>query len=170
MTRGFSLIETLVVVALFAVIAAVVAQATAVSLTGSRKADAAGKVRENISYAVNVVERQLRSARRVSSACSPSGETGQTVLFTNEDGASATVGCTTGPSSYVYFSPPAPATTMVLTNRQTVSITNCTFVCTEGSGNLPPKIDITIEGTSRETEGAEAGIVQVQTSVNLRAY
>lgn len=166
MKKGFSLIETLVVVALFAFIGIVVSQSTAVSLTGSRKAEASTRVRENLNSALGVIERQLRSAKSISSC------TNTRVDFINEDGASSTISCnpssncTSTTQTYVYLN----SSTFRLTNTDSVCLTECQFTCTQASANVPYSVNVVLEGRSKNEIGVEDTTIRTGTSVNLRAY
>jgi len=168
--KGFSLIETLVVVGLFSVVALVIAQATAVSLKGSRKADASTNARENLTQAVNVIERQLRSARNVSAAdCT--GLPVSAIDYTDQAGRpssfscnSISTSCTNTTSSYV------ASGSARLTTPETICIIACQFICTPSSANLPPTVEIQIEGVNKNTVGVEGASVRLETGVTLRAY
>ena len=63
---GISLIEILIVIGIFAVLGIISTRAILLSLQGSKKGDAQVKVRENLDYAVSVIERQLRNAGSIS--------------------------------------------------------------------------------------------------------
>lgn len=163
--KGFSLIETLVVVSLFAVIGIVVSQATAVSLTGSRKADATTLVRENLSTAVSTMERKLRSAKSVT--CTGGA---QSISFRDENDILTNFTCIESAScastSYVY----SGSTTNRLTNSQDVCITACSFTCPVPTNSLPPNIEIYLQGRSRNVTGVEDTTIDIRTSVTPRAY
>jgi len=169
MKRGFSLIETLVVIAMFAIVAAVVSQSTAVSLRGSKKSDASAKTRENLSSAIGVIERRLRGASEITTVCDGVTPT-QSVQLTNQDGVTNTISCnpdtscTSGSNTYVLLDSDK------LTSTDDICITKCDFVCTQPSTNLPPTIEITIQGQSKDATGIEDTSVEVKTSVTLRAY
>lgn len=176
MKKGFSLIEILVVIALFAMIGVVVSQSTAVSLQGTRKADASSKVRENLNQALGVMERQIRAAKRIESACSVSGSESSTITYTDQDGVSGRVfncvntgACSASPNSYIASSS-GMATLVNITSPSTVCITECKFVCTQPANGTPPTVDISITGESKDVRGVENTIIKVQTSVNLRTY
>lgn len=169
---GFSLIETLVVVGLFAVIGIVVAQSTAVSLQGSRKADASSKVRENLNQAINVMERQLRSAKAITSpVCSTGGTSSTSINYTDQRGNPGSFTCYPEPNctSNSYVASPSAGTPLNLTSVETLCITACQFTCTKPVSG-PPTIDILLEGKSKEATGVEDTTIIVKTSVNLRAY
>lgn len=173
MRKGFSLIETLVVVGLFAVIGIIVSQSTATSLQGSRKADASSKVRENLSQAINVMERQIRSAKAVVSptVCSAGGTSATAINYTDQYGQPGSFSCnisTDCPTDAISYVASGSAS-LRLTSSDTLCITACQFTCTKPTVG-PPTIDIMLQGKSKEATGVEDTTVTVKTSVNLRAY
>lgn len=170
MRKGFSLIETLVVIAVFAIIATVVARATSVSLLGSRKSDASTKVRENLSLAMAVIERQLRNASEITSACVGATSTSIDYVdaFGNTTGFACNPGATCASGTNTYISSGSAA--VRLTNPEAVCITDCEFVCSRSGANLPPTVTIAIEGMSKDAAGIEDATVRLETGVSLRAY
>jgi len=174
--RGFSLIETLVVIGVFAVIATVVARATTVSLLGTRKSDASAKVRENLNLAMGVIERQLRSARAITSPPPCDGTPYNSISYIDQygDPSSFTCNpnptCSSGTNTYVA----SGSASVRLTNPESICITDCEFTCSPpvppDPPNLPPTVQIVIEGTSKETSGIEDTAVRLETGVSLRAY
>lgn len=170
MKSGFSLIETLVVIAMFAIIAMVVSHSTTTSLVGSRKSDASTKVRENLSIALSVIERQLRSAKEITSACT--GVSSTSISYIDEYGNPSTFNCnpssscSSGTNTYVS----SGSASVRLTSPETICITACSFTCTPSGSNLPPTVTISIEGRSKDTTGVEDTSVRLETGVSLRAY
>lgn len=169
MKKGFSLIETLVVVALFSVIGIVVSQSTAISLTGSRKADASTLVRENLNNAASVMERHLRSARSVTCSTTPP-ET--SISYKDENGNDSTFSCNVSPNcnsgTNTYVS--SGSASVRLTSSQEVCITACEFRCNPSTGALPPNIQIYLQGRSKNISGVEDTTIDIRTSVTVRAY
>ncbi len=169
MKKGFSLIETLVVIGLFALIATVVARSTAFSLSGSRKSDTSSMVREELENAVGVVERHLRSAKSID-ATSCTGLEMSSINYIDQSGAAATFTCVEDgdcsgtPDSQIAWSGSR------LTSQQNICLRQCKFTCTQAVGNLPPTVKILVEGVAKGTTGVEGSAITVETSVTLRAY
>src|SRR3989304_2065390 len=63
---GFSMIEILVVILVFATLAVLATDSLLLSLRGSRKSESTVSVRENLNYALSIIERQLHNAESVS--------------------------------------------------------------------------------------------------------
>ena len=59
-SRGFTLIEMLVVVFVFSIVGVMVTRSIQLTLRASRKSKAITEVQNNIDYAMNVIERRLR--------------------------------------------------------------------------------------------------------------
>ena len=62
---GFSIIEIIMVVGIFAVIGILVARTVIFTIRGTNKSEASIVVRENVDYAMNVMQRQLEGAKTV---------------------------------------------------------------------------------------------------------
>src|SRR5258706_12974663 len=88
--RGFSLIEMLVVMFVFSILAIVVVQTLAITLRGSKESESQVQARENIQYAISVMDRTVRNARRLT--CS--GATA-TLSYIDEYGNAANFQCLT---------------------------------------------------------------------------
>ena len=61
--KGYSLVEILVVIVLFSVLAVIATQTLFLSFRGSRKSGNVVLVRNNVDHATGVMERHLRNAR-----------------------------------------------------------------------------------------------------------
>jgi type II secretory pathway pseudopilin PulG len=138
---GISLIEILVVMGVFAVLGILTTRSVILSLQGSKKGDALVKVRENVNYAMAVMERQLRNAEEIT-AC-----TSSSILYKDSLGGDSSFSCSGG---YI------ASGSARLTSSEVV-ITACSFICTPST---PPQIDINIAA-----EGISA-----TTKVDLRTY
>lgn len=162
---GFSLIEILVVVSIFAILAAIATQTTVFSLRGARKSDSTIKVRENLNFALSIIERQLRNARAVS-PCPGSSTPLFTLNYTDQYDIPTSFSCNNiVPTGNGYIASGAGR----LTNSD-IAITQCYFVCSQSSTNLPPSVDVVLTGYNKLTGGAEGSLVTVDTKIMLRIY
>lgn len=165
--KGFSLVETIIVIAVFSILAVIVTQSLTLSLRGAQKGKAVGSVRENIEFALSVMERQLRSARSLN--CSASNH--NTLRYIDSAGNATTFSCRNESGSTYIASGSAR-----LTNN-TISIVNCNntdseriFDCISGSGN-PDSVIIRIRATDSSGLGrAEGASETFTTQVSLRNY
>lgn len=163
--KGFSLIEILVVIFVFAILATVAVQSLALTIRGTKKSESVIKSRENVQYAVNVMDRQLRNARSIS--CPVSGTQSNRIDYTDQYGSAAYFQCvTTGTDSYIASN---SASNRLTSNE--VRITNCAtaFTCSTAV-NVPDSIDIVINALDINSVGSEGSAVTVSTKILLRNY
>ncbi len=170
--KGFSLLEILVVVTIFAVISLVTSQAIILTLIGTHKADTISKVRQNLDYAIISMERQLHNAKAISQC--PNIDDKQ-ISFTDQNNALVTFSCvgtnTQNLPSYIASSSAA------LTSSD-LTITACSFVCNPGTTSAPPFVTINIkakqlQGTSTISSlsgGQNNAEISITTQVTLRSY
>lgn len=164
---GFSLIELLVVLFVFSILAVVVAQALTLTLRGSRKSETVTQSRENIQYAVNVMDRLLRNARDLTCPLAIDGVARSRVDYTDEDGNAAYFACiTSGGNSYIESNSIGARLT-----ANTVTITNCNavFTCKSGTG-VPDSVDVSITAADSNAAGAEGASITASTKIFLRNY
>lgn len=169
--RGFSLIEMLVVIAVFTIIIVIATQTLLFGLKNGRKSDSVGNVSESLNYAMDVMQRVLRSAQDVNCL----GSTGSTLNFTSEYGISSSFTCLTdGASGFHYIASSSASTTVNLTSVQKIDVTNCTTVftsiCSAAVPPVPPEVDITLTGKDVSTSGGEGSIITQKSRVFLRNY
>lgn len=156
--QGFSLIEILVVISIFAVIGMLATRSIFSTLRSARKSDSLVRVRENVNYALGVIERQIRTAESVT--CS--SVTAQNLPYIAEGGVSTFFDCTLGATGRI------ASGSAVLTSND-ISITACTFTCTQATNN-PPSINISITAEDNTSTGSEKGSISSQTEILLRNY
>ena len=158
---GISLFEILIVISVFALLAAVSTQSIFLTLRGARKSDALGKVRENLGYALAVVERQLHNATYVVEC--PNSDT-SIINFEDQEGNSASFSCQNiGTSGYI-------ASGSARLTSDEIEVTSCVFTCEPGSGNIPPAIAVDVAATDPNAKSIEGASVTVSTKIFLRTY
>jgi len=169
--KGFSLIETLVVVIVFAVLAGATAQSVALSLRSAHKSDQVSEVRDNFDFAISIIERELRNSQTITSSCTgspaligPSNAPG--VQYEDEDGISHAIYCqNVGSNGYIYADISGS-----LTNED-IAITACEFTCNKSGDGLPESIYISMSGELKDSpSAAQASPLTVDTIVRLRVY
>lgn len=155
---GLSLIEILVVITVFSILAILATRGVLLTLRGSRKSDALTGVRENVGYSFAVMERNLRNAQTID--CT----TPTRVDYTDQNDTAGFFSCEdVGANGYVSSS------SARLTSDQ-VNVTSCSFTCAAATAGVPPSIDIDISAQDVNAQGAEGGQVTIQTRINLRTY
>ena len=153
MNKGFSLIEILVVIGVFAIIGLITSQSVLTSLKGARKADAETQVRQNIDYTTQVIDRQLRSAKSVS--CVSATEVdfvdsgGQNQSFSKSDNA-------------ILFS------SQELSSSD-ISITDLSFTCS-GTFGVTQSVGVAITGLKSGVDTAEQSPISTQLTITLRNH
>lgn len=156
--RGVSFIEILVVVLVFSVVAGLATQSLLLSLRGAKRSESSIGVRENLNYALSIIERQLHNAESVS--C-PSPTT-----ISYDDGAPPldTFTCDLSPGNQFVASSSARLTS------SDVIVTACNFVCTVGGAGVPDSVSISITAQDADSAGLEQQQVTTDTQIMLRTY
>ena len=162
---GFSLIEILVVLAVFSILAIIATQGIFVTLRSAKKSEVTSRVKENLAYAMAVIERQLHNASEVT----PCPNASPTRLdYTDKDGKATYFACqSVGAAGYV-----ASGSATIRLTSDAVSVTSCSFSCaTPPPGvDAPPSVDINITAQDATTLGAEGAQVTTSTKIYLRSY
>lgn len=154
---GFSLIEILVVITLFSIVAMLSTQAVVLSLRGARKSEAQAKVRESLSHAMDVMERQIRNAESVS--CTSGGKK---IDYVDTEKNNSYFECVSSGTTGGFI---ASGSGSVRLTPETVGMT-CQFTC---SSTYPTSIDIVLTGDNAKTSGEGTQII-VNSKVQTRAY
>jgi prepilin-type N-terminal cleavage/methylation domain-containing protein len=159
MKKGYSLIEILVVISIFAILAIVTTQTLLVSLSSTRKSEASIRVRENLEYAVSVMERKIRNANDVSSA------TTNKINYIDENDDPAFFECVSPGSTKGYIQDETGRLTSDL-----VTVTACNFTLTPGSDGVTDRVDISLSAEALNLSSSEKTPVNVSTTIYLRIY
>src|SRR3989344_7124986 len=86
---GFSLIEILVVVAIFAVLGVLSTRSIFLTVRSSKKSDSLVRVRESVNYSLAILERQIRNAQSVDCA----GSSSTNLVYTALEGEATFFSC-----------------------------------------------------------------------------
>lgn len=164
---GFSLIEMLITVGIFSILAVIVTQSLASSLKGARKSDNIGRVRENVEYAMNYIERNLRGAKRLDFDDNPVGG----------------VDDRCGVNNSIYFYNNRGVSENILLNgtrlqhngqditSSNIQVTSILVSCLPGAGGEPDSISITVSASDSAVTGtAESATYTAVTQITLRNY
>ena len=159
--KGFSLIEVLVVLSIFVLIAIIANQLLFPVFRGSEKTGAAIIVKQNGNYAISVIQRELYNSKGVS------GCTGEIISYLNADNQPTSISCPTGTGGKISLTPSSGVARDLTSNE--VQVQSCTVECLP----LPPQeirqviVNFTLEkaGAARTEEKASFNF---QTSVTLR--
>ncbi len=151
---GISLIEILVVIMVFAILGILISRVILVTLQGSGKSDSLVKIRENLSYSLAVIEREIRNAETI--VCPSTTQ----VNYTNSRGI----------STYFSCSGARVASGSAWLTSDEVSITACSFTCTAASGHVLPSVTISLEAKDATITGAGGAQATATTKIFLRTY
>jgi prepilin-type N-terminal cleavage/methylation domain-containing protein len=158
--KGISMIEVLVVILVFSVISILGTQSILLSLRGSKRSESTIGVRENINYALAVMERQLHNAESVS--CDSS------TRIVYDDGTPPLdefiCDLVTDPEEGYIASGSARLT------GGDINIVACTFSCDPGGAGIPPYVMISITARDKDAVELERAQFTTNTRINLRTY
>lgn len=160
---GMSLMEILVVIGIFAVLGTLTTRAILLTLGGGKKTETVIKVRENLSYALGVISRQLRNADLVTNCTN--ANTLQ-INYLDDNGVASTFSCANiGPGTVGYVA----SGSAKLTN-DSIDITSCAFTCTNNGPDKPSSVRVDLEAQDATTTGISNISVSSSTEVLLRNY
>lgn len=167
--NGFSLVEMLVVVAMFAFLGVVVSQSTIDTLRNTRKSDASVGVRENLELVVASMERPIRGAVSIEE-CTPTR-----IVYSDRDDIAHRFDCDmSGAVGFVAkadVDPVAPfnptATPQTITSFE-VDVIDCVFSCTAGGLGVSRAVSLSITAKDALLNDEEGSTVTVNTRINLR--
>lgn len=164
---GFSLIEILIVVVMFSILAIVATQTTISSLTNARKSDSSTEVRQNLEYAASVVERNVRNASVITTPCTVAGAQSSSVGYLDDKGAPGSFLCQSmAGGSYL-----AQDTTSSRLTSTNIVLTTCRFTCTSsGVPQDPPEVRLDLVGQRVTTDSVIRSPVSISTVIYLRSY
>lgn len=161
--KGLSLIEILIVISIFAVIGLLSTRSIFLTLRGARKSESQVKVRENLNFALAVVERQIRNAEDVNCTASTT-----LLTYTALEGVQSTFSCVTtvvGGVTDKYIASGAGR----LTSTE-LTLSTCSITCTQATANKPPTVKISLVAVDNTTSSVEKGSVTVSTEISPRNY
>jgi prepilin-type N-terminal cleavage/methylation domain-containing protein len=160
MKKGFSLLEILVVLFVFSLLALVATQSLFLTLRGARKSESVVDVRRNLDYAVASIERQLHNASDID----PCEARMEVLSYTDQDQLPAEFSCVNiGDEGYV-------ASSSARLTSDEVSVTSCWFECMPAVDGIPTSVTIDLSAKKLDAEGVEASMMTTSTKVYLRNY
>jgi prepilin-type N-terminal cleavage/methylation domain-containing protein len=154
--KGFTLVEMLVVISLFAGLAVLVGTMVGSSMKATKKSESAVKVRAELENAAAVVERSLRGAKKGTVNCN-----NNIVNFTDQDDISVSFSCSGNPLSI-------QKNGVNLISISNIELTNCNFDCSRLSTS--GVVILNLSGTSKNSVGVESDIATVSARIVLRNY
>lgn len=157
--QGFSLVEILIVITIFAVIGLLSARSISQTLKSAKKSDSLVRVRENVNYSLAVIERQLRNSENIT--C-PNAST-SLLTYISLEGTTTSFSCvTSGTDKYI-----ASGSGRLTSND--ISVTSCSFSCSKNTNN-PAIVKVSVVAEDAVGTSTEKGSVTAQTEIVVRNY
>jgi hypothetical protein len=161
--KGVSLFETLIVIVLFAALGILSTRIIMLSLRGTSKSTAVLRVRENLNYALSVIERNVRNADSLVD-CDGS----RVVNYVDSNEVSTSFSCE-GNSSNGYVASGSGLLKSRLTNTDII-VTSCSISCSDSSSLETPWVEISLKGKDAAKTGIESASAEISTMIYLRQY
>lgn len=162
-TGGMSLIEILVVVGIFSILGVLTTRSVILSIGGGKKTETLIKVRENVNYAMGVIERQLRNANSISDC---TNNDTLRIDYLDSNGQAAYFSCNNiGTNGFV-----ASGSASIKLTSDTVKVTSCSFECKTGNPGVPSSVKVSLEATDKDAIGITNATVSSTNEVFLRNY
>lgn len=167
---GFTLIEILVVMGILGIIVSLVIGMFFWVLKGSAKSQAIAEIRQNGNYALNVMERMIRSAQSLDDY------SGSSLTITNPDGGVTVFSCgdSNGNSISDIASTSADLNTSVPLIGDGVEVQNCNsffqVVSPTGGGPETVEINFTLSQANSPVKIEDRASAVFQTTVVLRNF
>jgi len=158
---GMSLIEILIVVAIFGILATVTTRSVLLTLRGARKSESQLTVRENLNYALSIMERQLRGAQKITTCPNPDP---LVLNYQAADFIDTSFSCLAlGTDGYV------ASGSARLTSTE-VDLVSCSITCNQTNPNSPPVVRVRLEAQTVNSQAAENQVITAETEITLRNY
>ncbi len=159
---GLSLLEILVVITIFSILGVVVTRSVLLTIQGSKKTESLVKVRENVDFAMTVIERQIRNADSIT-ACPLSDP--DIFSYSDSTGKTTTFSCVNIAGADGYIASGSGR----LTN-DTIKLTACSFSCTPGTSNNPSSVSVIVTAEDKSTVTGATSSFSTTNTIYLRNY
>ena len=172
--KGYSLIEMLVVIGIFALLGTLVAQILITSMRASRKSESINMVRGSLDYAISVMERQIRNADLIEVESLPAPPA--IICKDENDELTHQFSCvliSPTDGSIMWLDETVPLIPkMGSITGQNVIIDECVFqrIIPPPDQGLPDAVSILIRGHDSLFTGSESTSVTVEAQIELRTY
>lgn len=160
--RGFTLLEILISMSIFAIIVVMGSGLFIAILRGAAKSRIIQEVKQSGDYATSVMERLIRNARDITACDSDS------ITIEGPDGGVTTFGFFTDPSYLIASQSGSLTPAQARLTSDEVKLTSGSFSCTPALDPARVTIQFTLEQAQEEARFEEAATVSFQTTVTLR--
>ena len=163
---GYSLIELMIVTAIFAILALLISGVVIQSVRNTQKSESLSNVRNEVNNVILVMERHLRNSDHMEPITNG-------IQYIDPEGIEARFICLdlVDDVGKVASQSPDPDwdDSFDLTSTK-VDVNSCSFIITSGEYDVPDKVDVRIEAEAAGVMGVEGGSIVVETILNLRNY
>lgn len=164
-SRGFTLIEMLVVVAIVGIVATISTQIVLSLIRSNNKTNVQNEVRQNGSYTIDLMERDIRAATEASS------NTSKDLTLANPDGSSSVYTCAlkqAGSNGFINRNSNPLLNTDLSTG---VAVSACSFTIAPNSNPQLITVNFTLTQAANSATRSDLTVSQTfETSVSLRTY
>lgn len=160
--QGLSLIEVLIAITIFAILGAIISSSLILTVQGTKKSESQIRVRENLNYAVTVIERNLRNASRIDTC--PTSGTATVLNYQDQYGVPTSFSCLDigGVGGRL-----ASGSSRLTSNA--VKLTKCTFICEYPAGTAKPAmVTVDVTAVDASASGKVGATVSTQSIIYLR--
>lgn len=164
---GFSLIEVMVVLTIFSILAVISTQAILTTLTATGKAQSATRIRNDVDYALSSIERNLHNASEIS-VCPVSDS--NVLEYVDDFGTTTRFSCINVGEGQTGDSYIASGSAMIRLTSQNTKIVQCSFACEPSTANTPVSVTVNISATDARKTGIESASFTTSTQILLRNY
>jgi prepilin-type N-terminal cleavage/methylation domain-containing protein len=166
--NGFTLVELLVVIGVFATVSSIIVLILFSTLRASKKSDTLIELKQNGNSAISQISKSVRYAKSLDNPdqCSPSVVVNSRKITSVQDDAQTTYACVGGSS------PTIASNGASLIGTDDIRVSSCIFMCTQSNPNDPPVISLNFTLTSKNSGGGieSSGSVPFKTSIIMRNY
>ena len=176
MKKGYSVVEILVVVGVFAVIGVIATQAISLSLRSTKKGDSIVLVKQELNFVSENIERLLQTANAIDvPGCIDASVATPSVGFMGAGGNRGDVACLDMTAGFYVVDndkrvASSSAASISYTKRMTssgINITNCSFTCTNQSNQN--YIEFLISASAKGVDAAEGAAVTTSRKILVRS-
>ena len=165
--NGFTLIEMLVVISVFSILSLMVVTIITFSIRGTKKSEVTSDLRSKLDNTLEVMSRQLRNAREITSTCDGTSQSG--IEYKDQDGNSAFFNCDLANDEIASGSGTiANQTETYYLIESGVDLEDCSITCTQSEIGVPVEVTVNIEAKDSESQWPESALVSLETKVVLR--
>lgn len=155
--RGFSLIEIIVVIGLFSIVAVITTQVILRTIANTSTSNSSTRARENLENALSVVERSIRGSHQISCVSTTRVE------FLNPNDQLESLECSSAGNGNLFYNSQPLVSGEIVVNE-------CSLACVTTSGHTAPNgVNIVLSGKDLES-AYNVSPIRLQTTVYNRSY